>query len=177
MRPCSPSSLRRRIFNLFHKPAHPNAKVTDILIRQSYIWPNLHKNVAKWTSNCVDCQKSKISRHVGQTHFTAPDGRFHHVQIDIVVLALWDGYRYCLTIENKFSSWPEAIHLRKFSAQTVVRAFYGKWAPRYGAPKILTTDQGSQFESLLFSVLLSLIGCSRIRTTAYHPAANRLVEC
>lgn len=47
---------------------------------------------------------------------------------------------------------------------------------RYGAPKVITSDQGAQFESRLFTALLSLIGCERIRTTAYHPAANGMIE-
>jgi hypothetical protein len=36
-----------------------------------------------------------------------------------------------------------------------------------------TTDRGTQFESVLFT---SLTGTHRIRTTAYHPASNGLVE-
>ena len=33
-----------------------------------------------------------------------------------------------------------------------------------------------QFESQVFRALLNLIGCERIRTTAYHPASNGMVE-
>ena len=43
-------------------------------------------------------------------------------------------------------------------------------------PNLLTTDQGKQFESEVFKELVSIIGSNRIRTTAYHPAANGLVE-
>ena len=34
----------------------------------------------------------------------------------------------------------------------------------------------SQFESQLFTALLQLTGCQRIRTTAYHPASNGMIE-
>lgn len=40
----------------------------------------------------------------------------------------------------------------------------------------MTTDQGKQFESKLFTALLQLNGCKRNRTTPYHPAANGMVE-
>eukprot|EP00794_Sanderia_malayensis_P001258 gene1258-biopygen485 len=37
-------------------------------------------------------------------------------------------------------------------------------------------DRGAQFETALFRSLTSLLGIKRIRTTAYHPSANGLVE-
>ena len=77
---------------------------------------------------------------------------------------------------DRFSRWIEAVPLREMSAQTVARAFYDTWVSRYGAPKVITSDQSSQFESRLFTALLSLIGCERIRTTAYHSAENGLIE-
>ena len=49
-------------------------------------------------------------------------------------------------------------------------------SPRFGVPAIITMDHGQQFESSLFSSMLNFLGCSRIRTTAYHPAANGMVE-
>lgn len=55
-------------------------------------------------------------------------------------------------------------------------AFYASWIARFGVPAVLTTDRGSQFESSLFQALVRLIGASRVRTTAYHPASNGMVE-
>jgi transposase InsO family protein len=179
IRPYIPASLRKRVFDMFHDSAHPNAKVTDRIIRQRYIWPNLHRDVAEWARACVHCQQCKITRHVKHTpaHFTTPDARFDHVHMDIIgPLPICQNYRYCLTLIDRFSRWPEAIPLREISAKTVAQAFFDNWIARFGAPRILTTDQGAQFESQLFSALLSLAGCKRIRTTAYHPAANGLVE-
>lgn len=62
------------------------------------------------------------------------------------------------------------------SAKDVAKAFYDNWIARFGAPRILTIDQGVQFEAQLFTALLQLIGCKRIRTTAYHPASNGMIE-
>ncbi|XP_064475085.1 uncharacterized protein LOC135389055 [Ornithodoros turicata] len=50
------------------------------------------------------------------------------------------------------------------------------WIARYGCPARITTDQGRQFQSALFRRLMALLGIHHLRTTAYHPAANGLVE-
>ncbi|XP_017796954.1 PREDICTED: uncharacterized protein K02A2.6-like [Habropoda laboriosa] len=87
-----------------------------------------------------------------------------------------EAYRYCLTCVDRFTRWTEAIPLRDQEATTVARAFYEGWISRFGTPLRVTTDQGWQFEAHLFKELNSLFGAAHLRTTAYHPAANGMVE-
>ena len=47
---------------------------------------------------------------------------------------------------------------------------------RFGAPTSITHDRGRQFESVLFKTLTDLLGSNSVRTTAYHPQSNGLVE-
>ncbi|KAG5322117.1 POL4 protein, partial [Pseudoatta argentina] len=173
IRPYIPAFLRNRVF---HDAAYPGPKVTDRVIHQRYVWPNMHRDIAKWYKNCLDCQQSKIIRH-GQLNpekFIAPDGHFEHVHMDLIgPLPESDRYKYCVTIIDRFSRWPVAIPLE---AIIVARAFYDNWVANFGAPKTVTTDQGSQFEAQLFTALLQLIGCQRIRTMAYHPTSNGMIE-
>jgi len=66
---------------------------------------------------------------------------------------------------------------RRFSRKAVVST----WVARFGAPKTITTDQGTQFESqlnweALFKALDNLLGCERTITTAHHPIANGIIE-
>ena len=82
------------------------------------------------------------------------DGRFENVHMDLIGPMLnCDGYLYCLTLIDRFSRWTEAIPLKDITAQTVARAFYDGWIARFGAPRILTTDQGAQFESQLLDIV------------------------
>ena len=56
------------------------------------------------------------------------------------------------------------------------RFFLFSWVSCFSVPDTITTDQGRQFESHLWSNLMNLLGSHRIRTTAYHPIANGMVE-
>ncbi|BHF85886.1 hypothetical protein SprV_1002906000 [Sparganum proliferum] len=80
------------------------------------------------------------------------------------------------TIPDRYTRWVEAIPLPNTQAETIVKAFVSRWVAMFGAPSMLTTDRSAQFESALFQTLLNFLGCTRIRTTAYHPAANGMVE-
>ena len=82
---------------------------------------------------------------------------------------------YLLTCIDRFTQ-PEAIPIPNITADTIARAFISGWIARFGTPSTFSTDRGRQFESELFAHLMQLLGTKRIRTTAYHPIANGLVE-
>ncbi|XP_035227064.1 uncharacterized protein LOC118199339 [Stegodyphus dumicola] len=62
------------------------------------------------------------------------------------------------------------------SADTVAKTFFSVWISRFGVPEYVTTDQGRQFESQLFTALTKFLGTKKIRTSPYHPNSNGLVE-
>nr|VZI41582.1 unnamed protein product [Spirometra erinaceieuropaei] len=178
-RPFVPPSLRRKVFSSLHNLSHPGSRATDKLVSDRFVWPGMHKDLKAWTRACIACQRSKIQRQnkapIGT--FPGPGARFSHVHLDIVgPLPLSNGCSYLLTCVDRFTRWPEAIPLPDIAAPTVVKAFLSRWVAIFGAPSTITTDRGAQFESNLFQSLLSFLGCTRIRTTAYHPAANGMVE-
>ncbi|XP_026471383.1 protein NYNRIN-like [Ctenocephalides felis] len=131
-----------------------------------------------WARQCIPCQKSKIHKHNHFTpiHIPIPENRFLHIHIDIIKLPNINGYPYCLTIIDRFTRWPEAIPLKDISSDTIVQALFSNWIPRFGTPCVITSDQGCQFESAIFKSLTDTIGAKKIRTTAYHPQSNGLVE-
>ena len=178
-RPFVPSQFRRGIFDSLHNLSHPGHRTTRQLITSRYVWPSMNKDIAAWCRSCIACQQTKVHRHTTTplAKFRKPDARFSHVHIDIVgPLPPSNEFSYLLTMVDRFTRWPEAIPIPDITAETVARHFVSSWVSRYGVPTLLTTDRGSQFESSLWSSLMSLLGTSRIRTTAYHPAANGLVE-
>nr|VZI41349.1 unnamed protein product [Spirometra erinaceieuropaei] len=139
----------------------------------------MHKDLKAWTRACIACQRSTIQRHnkapIGT--FPGPGAWFSHVHRDIVSpLALSNGCSYLFTCVGRSTRWPEAIPLPDIAVPTMVKVVLSRWVAIFGAPSTITTDRGVQFQSNLFQSFLSFLGCTRIRTTAYHPAANEMVE-
>ncbi|CAI2729547.1 unnamed protein product [Schistosoma spindalis] len=177
-RPIVHSAHRRLVFDALHGLSHPVIAATLRLIAARYVWPSMNKDVRMWVKQCLQCQRSKVHRHVAAPidTFATPDARFDHVHIDIVgPLPPSHGYDHILTCIDRFTRWPEAIPITSITAETVAHRFVERWIALYGCPSTVTTDRGQQFESALFSSLTRLLGAERIRTTTYHPASNGLV--
>ena len=178
-RPLVPQAMRRSVFDTLHGLSHPGIKATTKLVTSRFVWPSINHDVRLWARECLACQRSKVHRHTAAPlgTFGTPDARFSHVHVDIVgPLPHSQGFNYLLTCVDRFTRWPEAIPLANTSTENIAKAFVERWVANFGCPTTITTDRGSQFESSLFESLTALLGCHRIRTTAYHPAANGLVE-
>lgn len=183
IRPYVPMSMREKIFNMIHSMSHLSGRVTFKQMAQKFMWPSMKTDVIAWAKSCLKCQTSKVTRHNYNYNYLTPskfpltDDRFDQVHIDIVgPLTPSRGFRYLLTIIDRYTRWPEAVPLAGITADEIIRAFFSNWVARFGTPKIITTDRGAQFKSMLFKALTDLIGINKNRTTAYHPQANGLVE-
>lgn len=178
LRPYLPKSFRETAFKALHEMSHPGIRTTRKMITDKYFWPGMNKDISTWTRCCISCQRAKIHRHTKTPLIQFPESRrFEHVHVDIVgPLTPSEGYRYLVTIIDRCSRWPEAVPVSDISAETVARVIYDNWITRFGCPLRITTDQGRQFESTLFLKVMNKLGISRIRTTAYHPQSNGLVE-
>jgi transposase InsO family protein len=58
----------------------------------------------------------------------------------------------------------------------VARTFVDGWVSRFGSPIQVITDQGSQYESELFSELCKRLGIDKVRTSGYHPQCQGGIE-
>ena len=178
-RPYVPPEFRHAVFEALHALSHPGIRATQRLITSRYVWPGINSDIRRWARTCLRCQLSKVHRHTVAplTTFATPDSRFDKVHIDIVgPLPPSRGYVYLLTCIDRFTRWPEAIPLADITAESVARAFLTTWISRFGIPSTVTTDRGRQFESSLWKQFTQLLGTKRLRTTAYHPISNGLIE-
>ncbi|XP_064482870.1 protein NYNRIN-like [Ornithodoros turicata] len=168
------------VFDTLHSLAHGGVRATHHLISSRYVWPGMRNHIRKWTQSCVPCQRAKVQRY-GHPPCSLPapgsqvsqHSRGHHRPTCLIPCYR---YRYLLTCTDRYTRWPEAAPMVDVTAETVCSTFLHTWVARFGTPAELITDRGAQFEYSLFRCMLKMLGTTRYRTTAYHPAANGLVE-
>ena len=70
----------------------------------------------------------------------------------------------------------EAFPLRRHTADVVAKTLFEGVFLRFGAPLRILSDMGPEFESGLFRKLCELMRIDKIRTSAYKPSTNGLLE-
>ena len=78
------------------------------------------------------------------------------------------GNQYLLTIMCASTRFPKAIPLRNIKSKSVVKAL-GKFFTLVGLPKIVQSDQGTNFMSNVFQQVMLELGIRQLKSSAYHP--------
>jgi transposase InsO family protein len=75
-----------------------------------------------------------------------------------------------------FSKWIEAKPLATITSATVQMFFWKNIVCRFGVPKAITVDNGTQFDAETFKVFCDQIGKRIHFASVRHPESNGLVE-
>jgi hypothetical protein len=179
-----PEKYRNEVLKLAHDlpmSGHMGVRKTKDRILKHFFWPSLHKDVAEYVRSCHTCQ---VVGKPNQNIKPAPlipipvfGNPFESIIIDCVgpLPKTQTGYSYLLTLMDEATRFPEAIPLRKINAQSVVAALL-KFFTRMGLPRVIRSDQGSNFLSGIFQEVLHTLGVSHKTSSAYHPQSQGALE-
>ena len=181
-RMCIPPSLRAEILYLFHDSplaGHVGRDKMLQLISQRFYWRAWQKDVAQWVRECPLCQIGKASKTSKFGLLQPKDIRFpwEMVSIDIMgPLPPSKGKQYILTMIDCFTRFCILTPLKTRTATVVADAMFLHLVCTFSVPRAILSDQGPEFESLLFKHLCERLGLKKVRTSTYHPQTNGTAE-
>ena len=176
LHPLIPLEFHRDLLKLLPSSSHPGSRASRRLL---LVWPGLSRDVGFWARACLCCQQSKKQTHVHASvpAIPVPSRRFSHVHLDLVSpLSSSHGFTYFLTMIIRTIRWPEVAPLSSITAESCVRAFLFSWVARLGVPSVLTSDQGSQFTSSIWTRVCCSQGISLLTTSSFPPQNNGMIE-
>ena len=178
--PLLPPSQRQNILYRCHdipSAGHQGIAKTLKRVQQEAYWVGMAKEVHLYCINSTVCQKAKPPLPPRAPLVNTPIGKpWQMLAIDILEVPVSPNNNcYLLVIMDYFTKWAEAVPLPDQKATSITKAVI-KLCSSFGVPDVIHSDQGRNFESLLFREMLTAFGIQKSHTTAYHPQGDGMVE-
>ena len=174
-----PRALRPTVLTECHEArtaGHLGRTKTIANVRRKFLWPGMRKDADIHVRTCEICSKYKITGRTRKAKLSSfqVGEPMERLCIDIAgpYPETSSGNKYCLVITDWFTKFVEIHSMPNQEAETVAEVVARQYISRYGVPREIHTDQGTQFESQLFKSLCVLLGIHKTRTTSFRPQSD-----
>ena len=120
-------------------------------LSQTYFWPKMREDIEHVINQCTTCLRNKKPRILEHPAMAIePTGIFDRIGIDLVfgLPETNENYRGILVITEYVSKYPYAVPIRSKTAEEVAQHLF-QYISIFGPPKILQSDQGTEFNNKL----------------------------
>ena len=170
---------KQKIMEYHHNNmGHPGIQKTKELIKRSYSWKNMNNDISEFVDQCKPCLERKNETYFKKTdkHFEANE-IFEKICIDITgPLPECKGFRYILGVIDVFSRYTMLIPLKNINSKYVVNKLFKRWISLFGIPRIIHSDNGTQFKSDFMMQFCKNLKINQSFSGPYYHQGNGLVE-
>ncbi|KAJ8632913.1 hypothetical protein MRB53_026249 [Persea americana] len=149
-------------------------------ISQGYWWPYMQKDAQLYARKCEKCQKFSHSLHQPAQDLSPLSSPWPFAQwgLDIVgPLHRTPGSKRLLIVATDyFTKWVEAEPLSSLTELDTKNFVWKNIITRFGTPRTLISDNGTQFDSNLFKSFCQEYGIRNIYSTPAYPQSNGQAE-
>ena len=178
-----PETMREDVLHACHGAAsagHPGRKRTQERVSSTYFWFRMSRDIRRFVEECIPCARNSLEGRKARFPCVGNQAGLpmEKVHMDFVgpLPRTPDGNEFILVMLDSFTRWIECIPLACQTAEATAQAAVNELFSRMGYATQVVSDQGRNFESLLFSELCRIVEIRKSRTTSYRPSANGQVE-
>ncbi len=176
----APESLYPQILRRLHddrEGGHLGIDQTFYSVSKRFYWPYMYTYVRKYVSSCDICQKNTYSNQKpqGLMQPVRIEKPWERLSVDLIgpMPKTKKGNEYALVVIDTASNWVECFPLRSNQATAAKCAeLVLSIMTRYGFPRKIVSDNGSQFASDLWIKIMNLLHIWVVFTSPYHPGPN-----
>ncbi|XP_054745773.1 uncharacterized protein K02A2.6-like [Anastrepha obliqua] len=152
---------------------HPGIQYTKAIGRNYVYWSNIDADIENMVKTCPNCiAAAKMPTKTSLHPWPKPSGPWERLHIDYA--GPIDSYYYLVVIDA-FSKCPEVIRTKSITTALTIFSLNEIFA-RFGLPKKIVSDNGTQFTSHQFQQFVAEHGIQHIRSSPYHPMSNGQAE-
>ncbi|XP_078501186.1 mitogen-activated protein kinase kinase kinase 3 isoform X1 [Lissotriton helveticus] len=177
-----PKEFREQILFYAHThltAGHSGAEKTTQNILRLFYWPGIYKETEAYCQRCEVCQRKNLTKPPAVPLQPLPiiGNPWERVGMDIIgpLPRTTRGHTYALVIVDYSTRFPEAYPLTTPTTKNVAEKLVELFS-RVGFPREILTDQGTPFVSRMMGEVCKTLDLTHIRTSAYHPQTDGLVE-
>ena len=178
-----PESLKDKVLKRFHNSpyaGHLGVKKTTERIQRRFKWPRMAKDIKDYIRKCEICAKRKAvgSSRAPLQPLPPPDHVWQMMAMDLMgpLNPPSENFSYILVMGEYMTKYIITAPLVDQTAESVAKAFVQSVILQHGVPERVLTDLGSNFQSEFMDILYKQFGIHRLRTTAYRPQCDGMVE-
>ncbi|GFX71141.1 hypothetical protein TNCV_3649061 [Trichonephila clavipes] len=179
-----PTWKREEVMRMAHEiplAGHLGESKTKQRIKYSFFWPKLKQDVKSFCQSCKTCQLRRgltYRDRIPITPIVRPENPFEVWSVDCIgplEPSSRRGHKYIICAVDICTRWAEAVPVRNIKAKTTCEVLMRIFT-QTGFPRIICTDQGTNFTAELTEAFKDALGIAPRFATPGHPESMGAVE-
>ncbi|GFY16225.1 uncharacterized protein K02A2.6 [Trichonephila clavipes] len=143
-------------------------------IARSFVyWKNIDNDIEEASKNCVDCARYRADPPKSKVHYWEyPSRPWERIHVDFAGPIFEHTF---FLIVDAHSKWLEVYPMKVTTTKKTIECLRDSFA-RFGLPRVLVSDNGSQFTSYEFQRFMHKNGVRHKTSVPFKPSSNGQAE-
>lgn len=179
------AELQQQVIEQCHDVKHAgHLGITKTLqrVKDRFYWSTMNRDIENYVRSCLECTNRKSAAKGLAKRIPIQSMPIYEPWWNVVTDVIGPlsesrrGNKYIIVFTDSFSRYQEAVAIPNQEAETIAKIFIEIVCLRHGCPKILQSDQGTNFVSELAKNVYDLMNTHKSTATGYRPQTQGITE-